>query len=65
MITKIWWLYIAAFALYTLQIVFATLRIGTVILWAWYWVLLPLLIALIFGVVVSIWFLIVFWAMKS
>lgn len=64
MITKLWWLYIASFALYTLQIVLATLRAAAVILWPWYWVCLPLLIVLIFGVVVSLWFLVFWWATK-
>ena len=64
MITKLWWLYIASFALYTLQIVLATLRAAAVILWAWYWIWLPLLIVLIFGVVVSLWFLVFWWATK-
>lgn len=63
---KTWWFYVTLFALfvlYTVQIVLATLRLSAVILWPWYWVALPLGIALIVAVVVSIWFLIVFWAM--
>ena len=64
MITKLLWLHIVSFALYTLQIVLATLRAAAVILWPWYWIWLPLLIALIFGVVVSLWFLIVWRATK-
>ena len=59
---KTWWFYVTLFALYTVQIVLATLRLSAVILWPWYWVALPLGIALIAAVVVSIWFLIIFWA---
>ena len=62
---KAWWLYIIFFALYTVQIIFATLRTAAVILWPWYWVVLPLGIVLIVAVVVSIWFLIMFWAMGN
>ena len=60
---KTWWFYVMLFALYSVQIVLVTLRLSAVILWPWYWILLPLGIALIASVVVSIWFLIVFWAM--
>lgn len=63
---KTWWFYatlFALFVLYSVQIVLATLRLSAVILWPWYWIALPLGIALIVAVVVSIWFLIVFWAM--
>ena len=63
---KTWWFYVmlfALFVLYTVQIVLATLRLSAVILWPWYWIALPLGIALIVAVVVSIWFLIVFWVM--
>ena len=63
---KTWWFYVTLFALfvlYTVQIVLATLRLSAVILWPWYWIALPLGLALIVAVVVSIWFLIVFWAM--
>ena len=63
---KTWWFYVtlfALFALYSVQIVLAALRLSAVILWPWVWVVLPLGIALIVAVVVSIWFLIVFWAM--
>ena len=63
---KTWWFYttlFALFALYSVQIVLATLRLSAVILWPWYWISLPLGIALIVAVVVSIWFLIMFWAM--
>ena len=63
---KTWWFYVALFALfvlYTVQIVLAALRLSAVILWPWYWIALPLGIALIAAVVVSIWFLIIFWAM--
>ena len=63
---KTWKFYVTLFALfvlYTVQIVLATLRLAAVILWPWVWVVLPLGIALIVAVVVSIWFLIVFWAM--
>ena len=60
---KTWWFYVTLFVLYSVQIVLATLRLSAVILWPWYWIALPLGIALILAVVVSIWFLIVFWAM--
>ena len=63
---RTWWFYTMLFAsliLYSVQIVLATLRLSAVILWPWYWIVLPLGIALIVAVVVSIWFLIVFWAM--
>ena len=63
---KTWRFYVtllALFVLYSVQIVLVTLRLAAVILWPWYWVALPLGIALIVAVVVSIWFLIVFWAM--
>ena len=63
---RTWWFYVTLFALfvlYSVQIVLATLRLSAVILWPWYWIALPLGIALIVAVVVSIWFLIVFWAM--
>ena len=58
-----WWFYVTLFALSSVQIVLATLRLAAVILWPWYWIALPLGIVLIVAVVVSIWFLIVFWAM--
>ena len=38
---KIWWLYVALFVLYSVQIVLATLRLAAVILWPWYWIALP------------------------
>ena len=60
---KMFWLYVTLFVLYSIQIVLATLRLAAVIMWPWYWVALPLGIVLIAAVVVSIWFLIVFWAM--
>lgn len=59
---KTWWFYatlFALFVLYTVQIVLAALRLSAVILWPWYWVCLPLLVALIIGVVVSLWFLLI------
>ena len=60
---KMFWLYVTLFVLSSIQIVLATLRLAAVIMWPWYWVALPLGIVLIAAVVVSIWFLIVFWAM--
>ena len=60
---KTWRFYAMLFALYTVQIVLLVLRLSAVILWPWVWVVLPLGIVLIASVVVSIWFLIVFWTM--
>ena len=63
---KTWRFYVtllALFVLYSVQIVLVALRLAAVILWPWYWIALPLGIALIVAVVVSIWFLIIFGAM--
>ena len=49
---KLWILYVFAFVLYTVQIVFATLRLSEVVLWSWWIVNIPILI--IFGVAIAI-----------